>query len=307
MNSKDKAKKIFTKNRNIVAFALIATLLWGSAFPGVKIGYEMFRIEGADMGGKMLFAGLRFSMAGLLTLFFAFAYNKKVIIPTSKNIKGIVSLGIIQTFFQYIFFYIGLSNTTGSKGAIINSTGTFITVILAFLIFKNEVFNRRKVIGCLLGFLGIILVNIRGVNTLDFRLQGEGFLLLAALSFAIGSIVSKFIAKEEDPLVLTGYQMMFGGILLVLFSLANGGSIHRITFSGMVMLLYLSILSALAFSIWMTLLKYNSVSKITMFNSMVPVFGVILSALLLQENIINMQTIAAFLLVPVGIYLVNRD
>lgn len=295
-----------TRRRNIVVLAVLCTLLWGSAFPGVKIGYELFKIETSDLGGKLLFAGLRFTLAGMITTLFAFYFHKKVVVPTKKNWKGILVLGFIQTFMQYVFFYIGLSNTTGSKGAIVNATGTFITVILAFICYKNEKISLMKILGCIIGFVGIIIVNFDKNEAISFSLQGEGFLLFAAVTFAVGSIVSKYIAKEEDPIILTGYQMMFGGALLIFLALLCHGKIQGFSLQAALILLYLALLSAIAFTIWMTLLKYNSVSKISIFNSLIPVFGVILSSTFLGDNIINIQSLVALIFVSSGIYIVNK-
>lgn len=296
-----------TRKRNIVILAVLCTLLWGSAFPGVKIGYQLFQIEAGDLGGKLLFAGMRFTLAGMLTLLAAFLLHKKVVLPTKTNLKGILILGFTQTFVQYVFFYIGISNTTGSKGAIVNATGTFMTVILGYLCYKNEKLGFLKILGCVIGFLGIIIVNLGKQEALSMSLEGEGFLLVAAFTFAIGSIISKYIAKQEDPIILTGYQMTFGGILLILLALVCRGKVHTFSLPAGMTLLYLSLLSAIAFTIWMTLLKYNSVSKISIFNALVPVFGVILSSAFLGENIINLQSLLGLIFVSAGIYIVNKQ
>ncbi len=76
-----------------------------------------------------------------------------------------------------------------------------------------------------------------------------------------------------------------------------------------VLLLYLGFLSAVAYTLWGVLLKYNPVSRVTVFGFMNPVFGVILSAILLGEKgqAFNGSTLAALVLVCMGIYVVNRE
>ena len=303
----DGSNKIFTKSTNIFILAVIATILWGSAYPSVKIGYELFNISPGDIYGKILFAGCRFLIAGMLTILITSILRRKFVYPAKKSILGISVLGLLQTSLQYIFFYIGLSNTTGVKGAILNSTGTFISVILAHVIYKNDKLNLQKTIGCMVGFIGVLIINIGG-NTAGsgFSFTGEGFIMLAATTFAFGSIISKTVAKGEDSMIMTGYQLFIGGTVLVVIGFTGGGNLATPSFSAIMLLLYMAVLSAVAFTIWAILLKYNSVGKITIYNFLVPVFGTILSALYLQESIYRLKNIFALICVCLGIYIVNR-
>lgn len=299
--------KIFTKSINILILAVIATILWGSAYPSVKKGYELFNIASEDIYGKILFAGYRFLIAGILTIVFTSLLKKKFVYPRKKSILGISLLGLVQTSLQYIFFYIGLSNITGVKGAILNSTGTFIVVILAHLIYKNDKLNLQKTIGCIVGFTGVLIINIGG-NTVGngFSFTGEGFIMLAATTFAMGSIISKAVAKGEDSMIMTGYQLFIGGSVLILIGFMRGGNLTIPSTSAIILLLYMAVLSAVAFTIWAILLKYNNVGKITIYNFLVPVFGTILSAVYLKESIYNLKNILALICVCFGIYIVNR-
>ncbi|PRR80378.1 DMT family transporter [Clostridium vincentii] len=304
----ERSKEIFTKNINIFTLAVIATMLWGSAYPSVKIGYELFNIASVDTYGKILLAGYRFLIAGVLTILITSVIRRKFVYPAKKNIVGIGLLGLIQTSLQYIFFYIGLSNTTGVKGAILNSTGTFIVVILAHFIYKNDKLNVQKTIGCLVGFIGVFIINIGGnTSGSGFSFTGEGFMMLAAATFAIGSIISKAVAKNEDSMVMTGYQLSIGGTVLVVIGFIGGGNLATPSPSAIILLLYMAVLSSVAFTIWAVLLKYNRVGKITIYNFLVPVFGTILSALYLQESIYSLKNIIALICVCLGIYIVNRS
>jgi len=305
--NKNGSNILFTKNINIIMLAVIATILWGSAYPSVKIGYKLFNISSEDIYGKLLFAGYRFLIAGILTILITSILKRKFVYPLKKSILGVSLLGIVQTSLQYIFFYIGLSNTLGVKAAILNSTGTFIAVILAHYIYKNDKLNFQKIIGCMIGFTGVIIINIGGSNTgAGFSLTGEGFVILAAMTFAFGSIISKSVAKGEDSMVMTGYQLLIGGIVLVFIGFIGGGNLTTPSFKAIILLLYLAVLSAVAFTIWAILLKYNSVGKITIYNFFVPIFGTLLSSLYLQENIYSVKNIFALICVCLGIYVVNK-
>ena len=111
-------KSFLTKPWVILTLATLCTFLWGSAFPAVKKGYEIFNIQGNDLAGKLLFAGIRFTFAGIIVLAAGSFIGKKIIIPKKKDLLPVMSLGIVQTTLQYIFFYIGLSNATGTKSSV---------------------------------------------------------------------------------------------------------------------------------------------------------------------------------------------
>ena len=115
------------KQGGIFLPALLCTLLWGSAFPSVKTGYALFGI-GDDAYSKLFFAGWRFMLAGVAVLAVSAVLNKKLIFPKRSLWKGILLLGFVQTTLQYVFFYIGLSHTTGVKGSVITAMSTFLAV-----------------------------------------------------------------------------------------------------------------------------------------------------------------------------------
>lgn len=97
---------------------------------------------------------------------------------------------------------------------------------------------------------------------------------------------------------------------MLLIGAAWGGALSRTAgFWGIALLLYMGFLSAVAYTLWGVLLKYNPVSRVTIFGFMNPMFGVLLSALLLGESsqALNLHTLAALLLVCLGIYVVNRE
>ena len=107
--------------------------------------------------------------------------------------------------------------------------------------------------------------------------------------------------------MLSGYQFMFGGFVMIMLGLIFGGRIHQVSFPAIMMLIYLALISAVAYSIWGILLKHNPISKVAIFGFANPVFGVLLSAWWLGEGTkeLGLKAIAALLLVSVGIYIVN--
>ncbi|MCR5625195.1 MAG: DMT family transporter [Lachnospiraceae bacterium] len=289
----------------MILVAMFCCLLWGSAFPCIKIGYSLFEIESGEIWSQILFAGVRFAIAGMMVIAFSSIGRKKFIRPAQP--KRIFVLSMCQTVVQYLFFYVGLAHTTGVKSSIITGIGTFLTILVSCLVFKQEKLTGLKIFGSLLGFAGIIIVNMNGA-TLDFNLSimGEGFIFMSALSSAFSSAIIKEFSKESDVVMLCGYQFFFGGIIMAVVGFAAGGKLIYSGPSCIALILYMGFISAAAYTLWSLLLKYNDVSKVSTCKFMNPIFGVLLSFLILKEqSSLGWQVLIALLLVSVGIYVVN--
>lgn len=288
--------------------ALICCMLWGSAYPCIKIGYGMFAVGAEDVASQILFAGCRFSLAGVLAILLGSVAARKILIPKRTSWGKVLILCMMQTVLQYLFFYIGLARTTGVKASIIEGVNVFCAILVASLLFHQETLNGRKIIGSIIGFAGVVLVNLTGGGLdLGFTFLGEGFIFLSAVAYAFSSACMKIFSKDENPVALSGWQFLIGGLVMVLCGFAAGGRLTVWTGKGAVLLLYMAMISAVAYSLWGILLKYNPVSKVAVFGFMNPVCGVILSAVLLGEtDSLSVMSVAALVLVCMGIYIVNR-
>lgn len=288
--------------------ALFCCALWGSAFPCIKIGYEMFSIPAEDTASQILFAGYRFTLAGILTILIGSVLNHGFLFPKREALGKIAWLSMLQTVVQYLFFYVGLAHTTGVKASIIEAMNVFIAILVASVIFRQEELTMKKMAGCVIGFLGVVLVNVTK-NGLDTSLSftGEGFILLSTVAYAFSSVYLKRFSKKENPVLLSGYQFMLGGIIMSICGAVMGGKVTGFGAASTAMLVYMALISAVAYSLWGLLLKYNPVSRVAVFGFMNPVFGVILSALLLEgeSQTLGVKCIVALVLVCVGIYVVN--
>ncbi|MBQ2448793.1 MAG: DMT family transporter [Peptococcaceae bacterium] len=292
----------------IILLALFCTILWGTAYPAVKIGYELFAIDAADGFGKLLFAGLRFTLAGFMTLAVSIVLQKKLVVPEKQHWKGIALLGLVQTTCQYIFFYLGLANTSGVKGSILYALATFFVVIFAHLLFPDDRMTMQKIIGCCIGFAGVFLITFEGGGLGGgFALTGEGFIMLSTLSSALGSIISRSVTQGQDPVVVTGYQLTGGGLVLILIGLCGHGTFGAVTAKGLLLLFYMAFLSAAAFTVWTMLLKHNPASRIAIYNFLIPIFGTTFSVMFLGESVFNLRSLAALALACAGIYIVNKE
>ena len=296
---------------NPVVASLLATfcaLLWGSAYPSIKLGYELFMVGPDDTPAKMAFAGLRFTLAGVLVLLFSFFMGPKQQTLRSLDRKAWRSaflLGLLQTTVHYTFFYIGVSYTTGAKSSIINSASVFFSALLAHWMYADDRITIRKAFGILLGFASVILVNLEPSLGFSFTIKGEGFIVVAAFLTSVSALLSKHISKDVDPVLLTAIQLTLGGVILLVLGLVQGAAFPSSNAMGCLLLLYMAALSAVAFSLWTLLLKHNKVSSITVFNFAIPISGTLLSALILKESIFKIQYGIALPLVVVGIVLVT--
>lgn len=300
---------VFQRRANVFALATLCCVLWGSSFPAIKIGFARLAIAASDLAGQMLFAGWRFALAGLILLAWAALLKKPILSLSGRQWRQVALLGLTQTTLQYVFFYVGLAHAEGSKSSILNATSVFFSVILAHFLYADDRLSGRKALGCLIGFLGVVVVNFgasAGAGGLHFTLLGEGFIVIAAFVISAASIYGKGVSRGLDPVIMTGWQLFLGGLGLTAIGMVGGGHIQSFDAVSGALLVYLSLLSAVAFGVWSLLLRHNPVGLVAPFNFLIPVFGVSLSGVFLGESILRPANLAALLLVCAGIWLVTR-
>lgn len=291
------------KKKGIVA-ALFCMFLWGSAFPVLKLSYEELNIPADDFMTKIYFAGIRFFLSGVLVFLYSFFFAK-----TKKgkiDLKFLMLLGLVQTTIQYLFFYIGVGNTSGVKSSILQASSTFLIVLFSHFIFKDDSLSLRKIIALAFGFGGIFAANISMGLDLNFRLTGEGFLLMSSLANAAGTILVKLKGKDMNPLTLTLGQMIFGSFLLLIPGKVFQNSPLVWTPFAVVLLFYSAFISAAAFTLWYELLKHYKSGEISVYQLFIPIFGSFLSLALLPGEYLNYNLIIGLILVCIGIWILNR-
>lgn len=288
--------------RRLYMPAVFCTALWGSAAPCVKKGYEWFAIASDAPFSQLYFAGWRFALAGLVVLLVAWFLGHRVL-PRRSEWKPIFWISLFQSMIQYVCYYIGLSGTTGTKGAVLSGTQTFFALIFAHLFLKNDKMNRQKAIGCLCGFAGVLALGLGGLN--GFHLHGDGLVLLSAVSSGAGALVSRIYTPGRDPMLLTGWQLLIGGVFLLVVGRIGGGQLGAVSLPGVLLLAYMVALSAAAFTIWTALLGKFPVGKVSLFGFLIPVFGALISAIVLGEQILTVRNLSALVLVSGGIAIAN--
>lgn len=301
------SSQFFSRPVIVCCLAIFCTLLWGSSYPAIKTGYALLDIEAHDVASQMVFAGQRFLLAGILLLILVRLLRRHRGNLTLKKVRQIAILGLTQTSFQYIFFYVGVAFASGVKASILNSTGTFFSILLAHFIYKNDRLTRRRTLGCIVGFLGVFIVNFnQSLLDFQFSLAGEGSVMFAAFILAAASIYGKKISQGMDAMLMTAGQLTIGGLALLCLGWLFGGQSGDFDTASVLLLFYLAMLSSAAFALWSVLLKYNSIGTVTIFNFLVPIFGSLLSSFFLGETILEWKNMLALILVCTGIYLVTR-
>ena len=126
-------ENILQKQSIVFLVAVFCCLLWGSAIPGIKSGYEMFKIPSNDPAAQIL--------AGVMVILAGSAIQRNILKPSKAAIPKVLKLCLLQTALQYVFFYIGLAHTTGVKSSIINAVNVFFSIFVSSVLFKLEKLN----------------------------------------------------------------------------------------------------------------------------------------------------------------------
>lgn len=304
---KTKSKDLKTSAIFVPLIAIFCTLLWGTAFPAIKIGYVLFAVASEDIPAKLLFAGLRFMIAGLIVLEIGALRPDPDGLPIrlrKKDIAPIALLSLFQTFMQYFLLYIGIGGVSGTRSALYTSVAAFASVLVAPLFFKSEKITIKALGGCILGIAGLAVL-LTDSDAGGFTLTGDLLVILSNMSGAAGNIVSKKISDHRRPEQVSGWQLLMGGTALTVIGLLFGGRLNAQDHTAWLLLLYLGAMAGIAFLLWTMLLRNNPVGRVAVFNFLIPIFGTMWSGIFLFENIFTLQNILSLLLVSMGIFIVN--
>lgn len=289
----------------VCLFALTAAVLWGWAYPIIKIGFQEWGITPDMTGSKMLFAGIRFAISGLIILAMARGMRRSFRPARGWDWGFILLFALINTTFHYACFYIGLSHSEGSRAAILNSLSIFLVVVLACVFFKSDRMTLRKMVGVVLGMAGILILNLNGdAVSAEWSWLGDGMIIVNAICSAVASLLTRSMARRVDIIVGTGYSLGIGGLLLIVPGLLMGGTLPHVTLWGLALLGMLVGISTIGFALYNQLITHNPIGKVAIYNSLLPIVGALTSCLCLGEPF-QANYILAGGLVASGIYIVN--
>jgi drug/metabolite transporter (DMT)-like permease len=292
------------QKKNNILFAVIACVLWSTAFAGVKIGLQYTT--------PVQFAGIRFLISGLILL--PFCSNLKEELRIALKYPGqIIVIGLFQTSILYFFFYLGLNKTPAAIAAIIVGAGPLFVGLLAHFSTEDDKLSKQKIIALLIGFSGIILLALaKEGNATDYRKMLLGIVLLITGNFA-GSYGNILISKNRipiSPILLNSIQIFTGGLTLVVISFFMEGFSFGIKPPAYyISLAWLSILSATAFSLWFIVLRRPGVkvSEINIWKFIIPVLGAILSWLIIPGEGPTWNTLAGMVFIAIAIVIITRQ
>lgn len=294
-----------SSNIKTLLLTLLVMALWGSLFPFVKIGYNTFGINSESIPDIIMFAGMRFMVCGAVLCVISTARKETLASPKMKNISIIMLAGLFSIILHYTFTYIGLSLTDSSKTALLKQLGQLLYVCFAFLFVRSEKFSILKIAGAVTGFLGIIAINL-GSGGVVFS-TGDILIILASVCTVISSIITQITVKENSPFWSTGISQLFGGIVLLLAAVIMGADMLNFNVKSTLAFLYICTASTVAYTLYGYILRTSSLSKLFIIKFTEPLFACIFGAILLGENILKWQYLAAFVLISAGIIIGNKE
>ncbi len=282
---------------------LLAMLCWGSLFPMIKLGYYSFDIDMTSSGSILLFAGLRFLVCGVILIGFISAKDKKLVTPSRYSIMPILWAALFAYVLHYTCTYIGVAHLESSKTAIIKQIGSLFVVCFAFLFRKEDGFSICKVVGGVLGFASIFVINLNGTS---FQFDVYDLLVLGASACAvISTLMLKNAYDIFSPMLITAWAQLIGGAALLVIGISLGGRIGRVTLEGLPIFIYICTASCFGYVLWNMLLKYNNMSRLNLIKFTEALWSALFSWLLLCENIFSIKYLLALILVCAGLLIGN--
>lgn len=283
--------------------ALFCCMLWGLAPALIKMGYSTMAI--ASTGSIVVFAGCRFFLAGWLVLLFCLIRKPSSLRIAKKDIRPILTLALFQTFGQYFFYYMGAAHASGVMVSVLSSLSALFALLLSACVFRLEKMSLLKLLGCIVGFLGVLIMNL-SPSGFSFSLSGEGMVVLSQISSALSAVLIQIFSRRSSPVLLSGAQFVIGGAGLIIFGLCLPNHSIAWNLNGLLILLALAGVSAGAYTLWGVLLAKYPVSSVGVFGCTIGLFGVAFSALILHEPLTPV-VLAAGALTSLGILMVNSS
>ncbi|MGM0432718.1 MAG: DMT family transporter [Spirochaetota bacterium] len=277
--------------------AVIACLLWSTAFVGVKTGLEY--------APPLFFAGIRFMLAGVLALLLSRRYRA---LPAflRESWRLILLVGFLQTGVMYALYFHGVNLLPAAIAAIILGAEPLITAVTTHFTIHDDRLTLRKTVSLMFAVVGVVLISLgrNSSNAREAELLGIVLLLVSAFANASSQVIVK--KHPRDPLLLNATQLFWGGLLLLAASFSSESGITlRLPMVFYGALLWLSFISGFAFNIWYTLLRDPTikVSEVNLFKFIVPVSGALLGWLIFPEDNPDIMSLSGMLVIAAAIVL----
>jgi len=279
-------------NIRFVILVVFSTFIMGSSIAVVKIGLAYV--------SPLLLASFRFLFAGIILSMIVLFLKRKH--PKSiENWLKVLAIGAFQSTGVSIGIFVGLRTISASEISILTYTSPLFVVIFGSLLFQSR-YKFIQWIGVVIGIVGVAI-------TLNAQLElriGVIYGIFASISWAIATLLIKKWGNDFDTWVLTAYQMLFGGILLLIGSFALEDIIFQSNIHSIFVVFWLVIMASIVQNaVWFYLLKKEDAGKVSSFLFLAPFFGVVSGWIFLNETLYSSIIIGGILII-IGIYLVNR-
>lgn len=266
---------------NTIFWAVIACLLWSTAYAGIKIGLQY--------DSPLHFAGIRFIISGLIILPFT-VRPSKYFRMVREHWKLVLSVIILQVILNYTLFYLGMDLVPGALGAIIVGSQPLVTALVAAIMHREEKLTLWKLITIVFGITGVIMISV-GRQAFELgdlaELLGVVMILGANVATATSNVIVALRSRGMDPLVLTSVSFFTGGLIMYLMALPlEGVPQGPLPAEYWLVLIWLAIMASVAFSVWFRLLQRPGVkvSELNLWKFIIPVVGAVLSWILVPDE-----------------------
>ncbi|HHH78040.1 MAG TPA: DMT family transporter [Thermoplasmatales archaeon] len=273
----------------------MVSLVWAGSFIAVKMGLdEMSPVE---------IAFFRFAVASPFMFLLLLIKKKPLVIP-AREFPSIIVLALTGVTLLYLFQFTGIKYTTAATSAMLINTNVIFIAMLSFA-FLGEKLSARKTGGIFLGFAGVAVIFGNSIFDLTASLEGNMFIILSAVCWAVYSVVGKKILERYDALTVTTYVFILGTLFLVPF-LEKGAFVTGISIGGWAIIFYLALLcSVFGYVAWYDALSGADATRVAIFLNLIPLFAMFLSYIVLGERITPFLAAGAILIIY-GIYLTER-
>ena len=284
---------MYTKG-NTIFWAIIACLLWSTAYAGIKLGLQY--------DTPLHFAGIRFIISGLMILPFT-VRPLEYVRMIRENWKVVIWVMVLQTLVNYSLFYLGLDLVPGALGAVIVGSQPLVTAVVAAMMHEEEKLTKNKIVTIILGISGVILISagrqaFRMGTAIEFL--GVIMILIANIATATSNVVVSLKSKGMNPLVLSSASLGLGGVIIYMFSFLVEDPVPGPKPTEYWLdLFWLSFMAAFAFSLWFKLLQRPGVkvSELNLWKFIIPVVGAVLSWILVPGEYPEWLTITGMLII----------
>ena len=292
------------KKDDTVFWAVVACLLWSTAYAGIKIGLQY--------DTPLHFAGIRFIISGLMIL--PFTVKPSVFFSMIREHWKIVFwVTLLQTIVNYTLFYIGLDLVPGALGAVIVGSQPLVTAVIAAMMHEGDRLTKKKIITIVFGITGVILISAgRQAFKLGSAIEilGVFLILFANIATATSNVLVSLKSRGINPFVLSSTSLFIGGIIIYLLSIPFEGVHHGPKPTEYwLTLIWLSFMAAYAFSLWFKLLQrpHVKVSELNLWKFIIPVVGAILSWLLVPGEKPEWLTITGMIIITASLIIFFRN